>query len=316
MNRIPLLVMLLFVFAGVVAQLPSRKISKKDYIDLYKDIAIEEMNMYHIPASITLAQGILESAAGNSTLATKANNHFGIKCHKGWNGKTFHIDDDAKNECFRKYSNPEESFKDHSIFLSTRDRYAFLFDLDITDYKGWAKGLKKAGYATNPKYPQLLINIIEDQDLSQFDQLYQKTNYAKQNRSKLEKIKPSEPVEDFEAITIGPANRKIYENNGVKFIYARPGDSFYKIAQDFNIYTWQVYKYNDLKKKDMVSEGQMLYLERKKSKSRQTVHVVSPGETLYEISQMYGVRLKKLAKYNSLDKQATLFPDQEIKLRN
>ena len=145
------------------------KISVEDYILNYKDVAIDKMRVYGIPASITLAQGILESGSGNSELARKANNHFGIKCHKDWKGKTFHMDDDAKNECFRKYKSPDESYRDHSLFLTTRDRYADLFELDITDYRGWARGLKKAGYATNPKYPQLLIKIIEENRLYEFD---------------------------------------------------------------------------------------------------------------------------------------------------
>ncbi|MCD4665590.1 MAG: glucosaminidase domain-containing protein [Bacteroidales bacterium] len=300
------------------AQLPENRFSKQEYIAYYKDIAIEKMNTFGIPASITLSQGILESASGNSRLAKKANNHFGIKCHKGWSGKRYHMDDDAKNECFRKYKNPEESFKDHSLFLTTRDRYAFLFDLEITDYKGWAKGLKKAGYATNPKYPQLLINIIEEYELYKLDKLYNK-DLANRHRPKVKKEVNERnnqfSAEDFEPVNIGSANRQIYANNGIKLIYARKGDTFYKIAQDFNIYTWQVYKYNDLKKKDNISEGQIIYLEAKKNKGNNAYHLVKPGETLYDISQLYGVKLKKICKYNTLKKNATLFPDQKIKLR-
>jgi len=141
----------------------------EEYIEKYKDVAIKKMKEYHIPASITLAQGILESGSGNSRLARKANNHFGIKCHKDWNGKKFYMDDDERHECFRKYHNPAESYRDHSLFLTQKGRYAFLFDYDITDYKSWAYGLKKAGYATNPKYPKLLIGIIERYNLSQYD---------------------------------------------------------------------------------------------------------------------------------------------------
>ena len=210
---------------GLFAQTPSGKITREEYIDLYKDIAIEEMNDFHIPASITLAQGILESGNGNSSLARKANNHFGIKCHKGWNGKTFHMDDDAKNECFRKYPSPYESFKDHSIFLSTRNRYSFLFDLEINDYKGWANGLKQAGYATNPRYPQLLIKLIEEHHLYHYDKPYtgQKITVSEQNNKQV-----TASPEDFTAITIGAGNREIYENNGVKFIRAKKGDTYYQ----------------------------------------------------------------------------------------
>ena len=150
----------LLLFALLPLSLFAQRITPEEYIQTYKDIAIREMKTHKIPASITLAQGLLESGAGNSALAREAKNHFGIKCHKGWEGDTYYMDDDEKNECFRKYKNPEESFKDHSEFLCGRSRYAALFDLDITDYEGWAKGLKAAGYATNPKYAQLLIDRI------------------------------------------------------------------------------------------------------------------------------------------------------------
>jgi LysM repeat protein len=313
MIKIGLVAISFFFFAGLSAQKSSGKLTRGEYIQLYKDIAIEEMNAYHIPASITLAQGILESGNGNSTLARKANNHFGIKCHKGWNGKTYHMDDDEKNECFRKYPDPHESFKDHSIFLSTRNRYAFLFNLEINDYKGWAHGLKQAGYATNPNYPRLLIKLIEENQLYQYDEYYQRQSLAAISKYP-RNIKP-DSREDFNAITIGADNREVYENNGIKFIRAREGDSFYQIAQDFSIYTWQVYKYNDLKKKSTISEGQVLYLEKKKNKGPKAMHIVEPGETLHDISQAYGVKLKKLCKYNTLDKDARLYPNQEVRLR-
>lgn len=310
-----------FIFGTqlLYAQLPENKTTKEEYISLYKDIALEEMNMYGIPASITLAQGILESGHGNSRLAKKANNHFGIKCHKGWTGKTFHMDDDARNECFRKYKNPYKSFKDHSIFLSTRDRYSFLFDLEITDYQGWARGLKKAGYATNPKYPQLLIKIIEDYELHQYDLQYDReiaSRYRPQVEREVSTRYRKADAEDFKAITIGAANREVFINNDVKFIYAIKDDTFTKIAKDFNIYSWQVYSYNDMSKKDQLQEGQMVYLEAKKKKGDKPYHIVQPGEMLTDISQLYAVKLKKLCKYNTLDKNAILFPNQKIKLRN
>ena len=313
MVRVLFILFLITSSLALLAQSSEGKTTKEDYILLYKEIAITEMNLYHIPASITLSQGILESASGNSTLARKANNHFGIKCHKGWTGPTFHMDDDAENECFRKYNDPFESFKDHSIFLSTRDRYAFLFELDITDYKGWAKGLKKAGYATNPKYPELLIKIIEDYELHKYDKLYNKPVLAS-NKNEFSNTRSNKSKDDFKAIAIGAANREIYENNGVKFIYAKKGDTFWTIAQDLNIYTWQIYRYNDLKKNQQIEEGQKLYLERKKNKGPVSYHTVSAGESLYDISQKYGVKLSKICKYNSLRKDANLFPAQRIKL--
>ena len=297
----------------VLSQNSEKRISRAEYIEKYEEIAINEMNKYDIPASITLAQGILESGNGNSRLATKANNHFGIKCHKGWIGKTFHMDDDEENECFRKYKDPLTSYKDHSKFLSTRGRYAFLFELDITDYKGWANGLKKAGYATNPKYPQLLIKIIEDNGLFEYDKLY------KIDRTKLAKnIKPKNDIspENAKYIKTTSTGRKVYSNNDVKFIFAKTGDNPYAIAKEFNIYKYQVTKYNFLTKKDTIKEGQIIYLEKKKNKNKgkDAYHTVQPGENLYDISEKYAVRLKKLCKYNSLPKNAKLFPDQKIKL--
>lgn len=313
MIRSVIAIILLYTLSQeITAQTPSAKITREEYIQLYKEIAIEEMNAFHIPASITLAQGILESGSGNSTLAKKANNHFGIKCHKGWNGKTFHMDDDEKNECFRKYSDPYESFKDHSIFLTTRDRYAFLFSLEINDYKGWAHGLKQAGYATNPNYPQLLIKLIEEHQLYNYDKYYKGGDYIAVREERKTRRTSGD---DFSPIMIGAGNREIYTNNGTKFIKARKGDSFYQIAQDFNIYTWQVYKYNDLKKNAPIAEGQILYLEKKKNKGDMDYHVVAPGETLHDISQAYGVKLSKLCKYNTLAQDARLYPDQKIKLR-
>lgn len=159
--RIFLFITSFFISTLIFAQAGSKRISREEYINTYKDDAIEEMQRTGIPASITLAQGILESGDGNSALARYARNHFGIKCHSDWKGATFTMDDDAKDECFRKYKHALESYKDHSDFLTGRNRYAFLFELKLTDYKGWAHGLKKAGYATNPKYPKLLIDIIE-----------------------------------------------------------------------------------------------------------------------------------------------------------
>ncbi len=307
--------LLIYSLSPANCQNGENRISRTEYIEAYEEIAIEEMNDFHIPASITLAQGILESGNGNSRLAKEANNHFGIKCHKGWTGKSIKMDDDAKNECFRKYKNAETSYKDHSRFLSTRSRYAFLFDLKITDYKSWAKGLKKAGYATNPKYPSLLIKIIEDNKLYEYDKYYGKKYKGKTKKTTLETHSHTTSTKTYKEVTNTINNRKLYINNGVKFIYARKGDTFHKIAQEFNIYTFQVYKNNDMKKKDKPFDGQMLYLEPKKNSSIEPYHTVRPGENLFDISQEYGIKLKKLAKYNQLKKNAELFPDQNIKLK-
>ncbi|MFP4470250.1 MAG: glucosaminidase domain-containing protein [Bacteroidales bacterium] len=293
-----------FVFSILILNLlfihsfAQKKLTRAEYIELYKDIAIQEMVEFKIPASITLAQGILESGDGNSTLAIKANNHFGIKCHKGWEGEFVRHDDDAPHECFRKYKSAEESYKDHSFFLSQRGRYSFLFDLDITDYKGWARGLKKAGYATNPKYADLLIRIIEENELYKFDLM--DGSYVAVNKYPNEI--PKDKSREFEAFAVGKNDRKIFTNNNRKFIFARKTDDFYKIADDFNIYIFQVWKYNDLDKKDDLKDGQMVYLEKKRRKATVPFHTVKAGETMHSISQLYGIRLNRLYRLNRMEK--------------
>lgn len=290
----------------------AEKNSSAKYIRKYKGLAIEEMKKFKIPASITMAQGILESGNGNSTLARKAKNHFGIKCHKDWKGKSMKWDDDARNECFRKYNSVNESFRDHSEFLSDRDRYASLFKLKITNYKGWAKGLQKAGYATNKSYAKLLIKIIEENNLQRLDD---KKLVAESGTQYFDPdfIQPSESA--FEAIDISGAKRQIFTNNKTRFIFAKEGDNFNKIAKDLDIYAWQVYKYNELHKKDKLVAGQMIYIQAKKRKSASKTHIVKPNETLYSISQLYGIKLKNLCKKNKLDKGSFLYEGQSLKLR-
>ena len=232
------------------------------YIDKFKDIAISEMKDYGIPASITLAQGILESNAGRSKLATEANNHFGIKCHTDWQGATYIQDDETKNECFRKYDSPEESFRDHSLFLTTRDRYKMLFDLDINDYAAWANGLRAAGYATNPQYPEKLISTIERFSLQRYDTEGAIAWMQKKNAG----ILPSAPPK-YELFAEGPAGRDVYVNNGLQFIIYREHDNMAAIANDFGIKSSKISKWNDLESNAHPVPGQMLYIEPKKRKS-------------------------------------------------
>ncbi len=281
------------------------QITIEQYIDLYKDVAVEHMKTYKIPASIKLAQAILESSWGNSELAVKANNHFGIKCHNDWKGETMYKDDDAKNECFRKYIDPIESFNDHSIFLSSRNRYASLFELDITDYKGWANGLKQAGYATNSKYPELLINLIEKYNLNKYD-----------TASHIASEKPVKEKQD----NISENNkekRKILINNRVKYIIARKGDTFLSLATELQMGAWQFYRYNDLNKNDHLKEGQLIYLQPKRRHSFENEqHIVTEGETLYDISQKYAIKIKHLHRLNpDLHPDGDLVTGQIIKLK-
>lgn len=294
---------LIFLLAGhlALAQPAEYKMSRKEYIEKYKDDAIKEMLMHGVPASITLAQGMLESGNGNSALSVYANNHFGIKCHTEWKGATYIMDDDAHNECFRKYPTVLDSYSDHSDFLRTRKRYAFLFELKITDYKGWARGLKEAGYATDPKYAERLIEIIEQNNLNQYDQV-----------DELPNIKPREHKEKMAE---SKSTRKVLEFNRTKYIIVREGDSFFKISTDCNIELWQLYKYNDMRKDEKPVPGQKMYLQPKKRKAREKYHFVEKGETMRSISQLHGIKLKHLYRKNLMKEGQEPKPGEKLYLR-
>jgi uncharacterized FlgJ-related protein len=267
----------------------ANKYSKSDYISMWKDVAIQNSYEFQIPASITLAQGILESGFGNSDLAMKAKNHFGIKCHN-WSGDTYFMDDDRKDECFRKYEDATQSYADHSVFLSSRGRYDFLFELEQSDYKGWAKGLRKAGYATNPKYPALLIKIIEENNLTQYDQ----------GVSVNPEVVTAPVVR--EVVQVENTNHlvKLHKNN-IRFVVAKKGDTFYKISKELNMALWQLYKYNDFdSKQEVLIEGDIVFLQPKRSfaKSKQKTLIISKPMSLIDVSQVEGLKLKKLKKLN------------------
>jgi LysM repeat protein len=281
------------------------------YINRYKDLAIREMKRTGIPASITLAQGMIESNFGRSSLAREANNHFGIKCHNDWTGPTIRHHDDRRNDCFRKYSRPEDSFYDHSDFLVSGSRYNFLFDLSPTDYKGWARGLKRAGYATNPDYANMLIRKIEENNLYYFDKGYS------------EKSEPGVPVAEVKPDSTKPVmenNRtagnlttnnlivpariaRIMENNRIKYIIVKDGDSVESIEKEFQLLKWELTRYNELGAGFTPVPGQILYLQPKRDKAEpgKETHVVGEGDTMYLISQKYGVKLKKLYEYNRIN---------------
>lgn len=296
MNRI--LIIMLLILCTLFPSYGQKRISREQYINKYKDISIKEMKKFGIPASITLAQGILESDNGNSTLARKANNHFGIKCHKSWSGPTFTHDDDRPNECFRKYKTAEKSFYDHSEFLAKHQRYAFLFDLKITDYKSWARGLKKAGYATNSKYDKLLIRIIEENRLYVYDN--------KKYKQKDQTIEPkqvdqlADNVDDYE---VSPFGSKVVHENRIDYVVPREGDTFETIAQEHGLRPWQLYKYNELTNGVQPVVGEKIYLQpkRKKADVKYKNHTVASGETMYSISQIYGIKLKSLYKINAME---------------
>ena len=278
MKKLKLL--LILIISCLTLQAQTRNKQYEDYIKKYRELAVEEMKKYHIPASITLAQGLLESGAGQSTLARKSNNHFGIKCGGDWTGKTVSHDDDARGECFRAYKHPKDSYEDHSKFLAGRPRYASLFKLKITDYKGWARGLKKAGYATNPRYADQLIGIIELYELHKYDE----KNYLKW-------------------IKKNPNPHQTYIANDLLYIVVRAGDSWKSISKEFDISQKKLRKYNDLYKGYALQVGDILYLEKKNRKAdkEHIVHVLRAGESMYSISQKYGIRLKILYKMNNMD---------------
>jgi hypothetical protein len=287
----------------------------KSYIATYREIAVKEMMEYRIPASITLAQGIYESNAGRSRLATDAKNHFGIKCHKEWEGKTFFQDDETKNECFRKYNNPEESFRDHSYFLSQRDRYKPLFNLEITDYRGWANGLKKYGYATNLNYADHLIKTIEDYRLYQFDVADFPLVFNESAGSEKDSIRTAALTAKFDLFAEGPGKRMVYLNNGLQFIIFQKNDDIKNISKAFHVSERKIRKFNDMKKDVPLVQGQMVYLEPKKKEAAIAQHFVKPGETLYILSQKYGIELSQIYKINKLKTGRPIKSGQKILLR-
>ena len=316
---------ILLIIVMLPMALLAQRITPEAYIETYKDIAMREMREHKIPASITLAQGLLESGAGNSALAREAKNHFGIKCHKGWEGDTYIMDDDEKNECFRKYANAEESFVDHSLFLSTRNRYAALFDLDITDYEGWARGLKAAGYATNPKYAQLLIDRINLYDLTKYDQI---ALGERVDDNQLPEVAPEDELLElayspenrsaFELVDMTEEKRFIYENNKVRFAFAKEGETPEQLAKAFDVKLQKLNEYNLLKRPDemVFHSGDVVYLGKlRNSNWKARKHIVEEGETLRDIALRYAVKPSKILRKNGLKEGAPISKGQELWLR-
>ena len=313
------------------------------YIEKYAAIAVAEMYRSGVPASITLAQGLLESGYGRSELALKSNNHFGIKCHNGWQGGKVYHDDDAKGECFRKYDNPEESYRDHSDFLRYRDRYKFLFDYKITDYKSWAFGLKKAGYATDPNYPRKLITLIEEYNLHQYDtktaDFAQKHETPKAEHKVEHKVehKPKKKEDEPKTIPTPPSqleqvkvvkvdkretfrfslSREMYSQNGVTFVYAAEGETYASIAEANNLFLRELLKFNDLKEDVPLKPGTVVYLQKKKKEAAPglEMYVIEKGDSLRQISQRFGVRLDKLCKINGIENRDVIREGDIIRLR-
>ena len=302
------------------------------YITRYKDLAIAEMKRTGIPASITLAQGIHETEAGTSDLVKKSNNHFGIKCKDNWTGKSVSHDDDARGECFRKYEAPEESYRDHSDFLRTRSNYASLFNLDPMNYEAWAYGLKKAGYATNPKYAQVLIKLIQDYHLQDYTlialgKMEQEDDLVKNNKSPEENEKKNVVAVSDKQNSFATNERNSEENNpittAVKFdvinypsgefkinetrvLYVKKGTSYLTIAQQYEIPLAKLFEFNDIKQQEITASDQLVFIQRKRKVGEHEFHTVQPGENVNGIAQTEAIRLESLLEYNNLS--ATMQP--------
>lgn len=282
---------------SVGAQAQRRNTRYVEYINKYSPLAVGQMKEHKIPASITLAQGLLESGAGMSELARKSNNHFGIKCGSSWNGRTVRHDDDARQECFRAYRDPKDSYEDHSAFLRRGARYAFLFKLEITDYKGWARGLKKAGYATDPSYANRLITIVEDYDLYKYDRRGGWSTSKKESGTTV--LRPHE----------------VFIANGIAYVVAREGDTFKALAKEFDMRWKKLVAYNDLQQDYTLMKGDIIYLKKKMKKASKphTVYIVKDGDSMHSISQKYAIRLQNLYKMNR--KEGDYIPEVGDRLR-
>jgi LysM repeat protein len=302
----------IFLFFSIQMVAQSTQLTRDEYIRKFYKLAISEMQRSGIPASITLAQGCWESGNGNSRLATEANNHFGIKCKSEWRGKKIYHDDDASQECFRKYAHAEASYIDHSNFLMSGSRYSFLFQLDPKDYVAWAHGLKKAGYATDPTYAQRLIKIIEEYKLHVYDEYVDNRQLASlKNETAPVKIQPS---------TLGKINsrHKIELRNGLRTVVVEEGDSYQSITKDLALKDWELHTYNDIDKDSKVRVNEILYIEAKYKKGNKDhkQHVAEDGDTMHYIAQRYALRMKPLLKRNRMKKGEEPVAGQLVYLRN
>ncbi|MDQ2721503.1 MAG: LysM peptidoglycan-binding domain-containing protein [Bacteroidota bacterium] len=294
---------ILFFFLTCFSQSFGQKITAQQYVQQYKDLAIREMKRMGVPAAITLAQGLLETESGNSDLLMRSNNHFGIKCKSTWNASSVTHDDDAAGECFRVYKNAEDSYRDHSNFLRGNNRYAFLFKLNPTDYKGWAYGLRKAGYATNPNYPNILIKNIEDNNLQQY------TMEAEGNVPVFDASKYTDDPEDKATTDAGNssgANSATNQQpskitiNGSRALFVDKGTSLLAIASQNNINLSKLLEINDLNKDGLLEKDQYIFLEKKPKEGNRDFYIVESGETLYDAAQKNGIQLQSLCDYNKL----------------
>lgn len=315
MKGIKLLFLFLFLHVCSFAQ----KISVQEYIDKYREIAVSEMIRSGVPADITLAQGVLETENGNSDLVKRSNNHFGIKCKETWTGERVYHDDDEKGECFRKYDKAEDSYRDHSDFLKTRPNYASLFKLNPTDYKAWAYGLKKAGYATNPNYPKILIKTIEEYNLNQLsidvvksDNLFQDTvNQKKETTASI----VEKSIQKFNGV-FKSKNPSLSKFNGLNAFYAEEGVSLLAIASNFDIPLSDLIEYNDFQSDGLLQEKQWIFLEKKPKESKREYYITTSYEGIHYIAQLNAVQMNSLMELNGLNPLSIVKPNTYVKLRS
>ena len=305
---------ILFFSVACFLESAAQKMTAEQYIQEHKDMAIREMKRMGIPAAITLAQGLLETENGNSELVQKSNNHFGIKCKSSWTAGSVSHDDDALGECFRMYKDAEESYRDHSNFLRGNDRYAFLFKLDPTDYKGWAYGLRKAGYATNPRYPEILIKNIEDNNLEQYSlaaadevPVFDASKYKNDEEEKSPIIANNLNEDNFE-----PSKVTI---NGLHALFVSKGTSLLAIATENNISLSKLLEINDLKKDGLLEKDQFIFLEKKQKEGNRNFCVAEADETLYDLAQKNGIILQNLCDYNNFSENANIQAGDKIFLK-
>ena len=319
--------------ASAALHADEQKSPQEKYIERFASLAVEEMYRSGVPASITLAQGLLESRYGLSDLAAKGNNHFGIKCHNNWQGGRMYHDDDAKGECFRKYDSPEQSYRDHSDFLRYRDRYKFLFDYDVTDYKAWAHGLKKAGYATDPAYSSKLIRLIEEYELHEYDLKPDKKSDRKSRKKAKDKadeqvndVLPEPPLqieaprrmaEDQRHVFRFNVAREVYVRNGVPYVLSVEGDTYEGLAASNNLFLREILKFNDLSGAERLLPGTVVYLQPKKNQGVKGLekHVVEEGDSMRDIAQRYGIKLARLYKINGMSPTDVMREGDIITLR-
>jgi hypothetical protein len=314
MQNIRLLLLFLLLAAGITGRAQGNE-TILQYIDTYKGAAIAEMQRSGVPASITLAQGIHETMAGTSELVRKSNNHFGIKCKTGWTGESVSHDDDARGECFRKYDDPIESYRDHSDFLKNGQRYAFLFQIDPLDYEDWARGLKKAGYATNPKYPQILIKLIENYHLQDYTLIAMGKKEAGQemiakNKADNSKVETITEVSHPDGVKGVLVKKKVdypsgeFRINDTRVVFVRKNTPLLSVAKEYHVPLARIFEFNEMQETEELQNDQLIYLQRKRKTGANEFHIVEPGETLAHIASVECIRMEMLLELNYLNASA------------